>query len=151
MLRETRRVLVSKEKMMLIKSLGIALLLSLLANAGLFAYLSVVQGQKKAIQGELTLCQGVREQVQKSLEKQRELCAVKDKIISETISEQSKLEKGTDDVISKIDLLLTIPQPKIVRESNENTINIDSLLPPDVVGLLKEHCIRSKGSACTLP
>ena len=128
-----------------------ALVLSLAVNAGLITYNVVLSSQKKAIQGELTLCQGVREQVQKSLEKQKELCAIKDKIISETISEQSKLEKGTDDVISKIDLLLTIPQPKVVRESNENTINIDSLLPPDVVGLLKEHCIRSKGSACSSP
>lgn len=128
-----------------------ALVLSLAANAGLITYNVVLSSQKKAIQGELTLCQGVREQVQKSLEKQKELCTIKDKIISETISEQSKLEKDTDDVISKIDLLLTIPPPKTVRESNENTINIDSLLPPDVVGLLKEHCVRSKGSACTLP
>lgn len=128
-----------------------SLVLSLAANAGLITYNVVLSSQKKAIQGELTLCQGVREQVQKSLEKQKELCAIKDKIISETISEQSKLEKDTDDVISKIDLLLKIPQPKIVRESNENTINIDSLLPPDVVGLLKEHCIRSKGSACSSP
>ena len=127
------------------------LVLSLAANAGLITYNVVLSSQKKAIQGELTLCQGVREQVQKSLEKQRELCAIKDKIISETISEQSKLEKDTDDIISKIDLLLTIPQPKVVRESNENTLNIDSLLPPDVVGLLKEHCIRSKGSACASP
>lgn len=128
-----------------------ALVLSLAANAWLITYNVVLSSQKKAIQGELTLCQGVREQVQKSLEKQKELCAIKDKIISETISEQSKLEKDTDNVISKIDLLLTVPPPKTVRESNENTINIDSLLPPDVVGLLKEHCIRSKGSACTLP
>ena len=128
-----------------------ALVLSLAVNAGLITYTVVLSSQKKAIQGELTLCQGVREQVQKSLEKQKELCAIKDKIISETISEQSKLEKDTDDVISKIDLLLTVPQPKIVRESNENTINIDSLLPPDVVGLLKEHCVRSKGSACSSP
>lgn len=128
-----------------------SLVLSLAANAGLITYNVVLSSQKKAIQGELTLCQGVREQVQKSLEKQKELCAIKDKIISETISEQSKLEKDTDDVISKIDLLLKIPQPKIVRESNENTINIDSLLPPDVVGLLKEHCVRSKGSACSSP
>ena len=56
---------------MLIKSLGIALLLSLLANAGLYAYLSVVQGQKKAIQGELTLCQGVVKQTSESLEKEQ--------------------------------------------------------------------------------
>ena len=128
-----------------------SLVLSLAANAGLITYNVVLSSQKKAIQGELTLCQGVREQVQKSLEKQKELCAIKDKIISETISEQSTLEKDTDDVISKIDLLLAIPQPKIVREPNENTIDIDSMLPPDVVGLLKEHCIRSKGSTCTLP
>ena len=128
-----------------------ALATSLAANAGLITYNVVLSSQKKAIQGELTLCQGVREQVQKSLEKQKELCAIKDKIISETISEQSKLEKDTDDVISKIDLLLTIPQPKVVRESNENTLNIDSLLPPDVVWLLKEHCVRSKGSTCSSP
>ena len=128
-----------------------ALATSLAANAGLITYNVVLSSQKKAIQGELTLCQGVREQVQKSLEKQQELCAIKDTIISETISEQSKLEKDAEDVISKIDLLLTVPQPKIVRESNENTLNIDSLLPPDVVGLLKEHCIRSKGSGCSSP
>lgn len=136
---------------MLNKIVLYSLVLSLAANAGLITYNVVLSSQKKAIQGELTLCQGVREQVQKSLEKQKELCAIKDKIISETISEQSKLEKDTDDVISKIDLLLTIPKPKTVRKSNENTISIDSLLPPDVVGLLKEHCVRSKGSACTLP
>ena len=127
------------------------LAISLVVNAGLYTYITALDNQKKAIQGELTLCQGVREQVQKSLEKQKELCAIKDKIISETISEQSKLEKDTDDVISKIDLLLTSPPPKTVRESNENTVNIDSLLPPDVVGLLKEHCVRSKGSACSSP
>ena len=44
--------------------------------AGLITYNVVLSGQKKAIQGELTLCQGVREQVQKSLEKQKELCAI---------------------------------------------------------------------------
>ena len=136
---------------MLNKIVLYTLVLSLTANAGLITYNIVLSSQKKAIRGEIALCQGVREQVQKSLEKQKELCAIKDKIISETISEQSTLEKDTDDVISKIDLLLAIPQPKIVREPNENTIDIDSMLPPDVVGLLKEHCIRSKGSACTLP
>lgn len=136
---------------MLNKIVLYTLVLSLTANAGLYTYITVLGNQKKVIQGELTLCQGVREQVQKSLEKQKELCAIKDTIISETISEQSKLEKDTDDIISKIDLLLTTPQPKIVREPNENTIDIDSMLPPDVVGLLKDHCVRSKGSACTLP
>lgn len=161
MLRETRRVLVSKEKMMLIKSLGVALLLSLLANAGLYAYLSVVQGQKKAIQGELTLCQGVREQVQKSLEKQRELCAIKDKTISETISEQSKLEKDTDDVISKIDLIHIQPpvilKEQVVRhaspkESEQSVqISVDSKLPDSLVRMLSEHCLRSKGSPCSAP
>ena len=136
---------------MLNKIVLYTLILSLTANAGLITYDIVLISQKKAIRGELALCQGVREQVQKSLEKQKELCAIKDKIISETISEQSALEKDTDDVISKIDLLLAIPQPKIVREPNENTIDIDSMLPTDVVGLLKDHCIRSKGSACTFP
>ena len=146
---------------MLIKSVGVALLLSLLVNAGLFAYLSVVQGQKKAIQGELTLCQGVREKVQKSLEKQKELCAIKDKIISETISEQSKLEKDTDDVISKIDLM-RIQSPVILKEqvvrhtspkeSEQSVqISIDSKLPDSLVRMLSEHCLRAKGSPCSSP
>lgn len=138
-----------------------ALVLSLAANAGLITYNVVLSSQKKAIQGELTLCQGVREQVQKSLEKQRELCAIKDKIISETISEQSKLEKDTDDVISKIDLIHIQPpvilKEQVVRhaspkESEQSVqISIDSKLPDSLVRMLSEHCLRSKGSPCSAP
>lgn len=138
-----------------------ALVLSLAVNAGLITYNVVLSSQKKAIQGELTLCQGVREQVQKSLEKQRELCAIKDKIISETISEQSKLEKDTDDVISKIDLIHIQPpvilKEQVVRhaspkESEQSVqISIDSKLPDSLVRMLSEHCLRSKGSPCSAP
>lgn len=138
-----------------------ALAISLAVNAGLYTYITVLDDQKKAIQGELTLCQGVREQVQKSLEKQRELCAIKDKIISETISEQSKLEKDTDDVISKIDLM-RIQSPVILKEqvvrhaspkeSEQSVqISIDSKLPDSLVRMLSEHCLRAKGSPCSAP
>lgn len=138
-----------------------ALAISLAVNAGLITYSVALSSQKKAIQGELTLCQGVREQVQKSLEKQRELCAIKDNIISETISEQSKLEKDTDDVIAKIDLM-RIQSPVILKEqvvrhtspkeSEQSVqISIDSKLPDSLVRMLSEHCLRSKGSPCTSP
>ena len=161
MLRETRRVLVSKEKMMLIKSLGIALLLSLLANAGLFAYLSVVQGQKKAIQGELTLCQGVVKQASESLEKEQKKCKIQEDIVTDLSKEQQSLEKDTDDVISKIDLM-RIQSPVILKEqvvrhtsSKESEqsvqISVDSKLPDSLVRMLSEHCLRAKGSPCSSP
>ena len=159
MLRETRRVLVLKEKMMLIKSLGIALLLSLLANAGLFAYLSVVQGQKKAIQGELTLCQGVVKQTSESLEKEQKKCKIQEDIVTDLSKEQQSLEKDTYDVISKIDLMRAQPtvilREQVVRhtspkESEQSVqISIDSKLPDSLVRMLSEHCLRSKGSPCS--
>ena len=161
MLRETRLVLVLKEKMMLIKSLGIALLLSLLANAGLFAYLSVVQGQKKAIQGELTLCQGVVKQTSESLEKEQKKCKIQEDIVADMSKEQQSLEKDTDDVISKIDLM-RIQSPVILKEqavrhtpSKESEqsvqISVDSKLPDSLVRMLSEHCLRAKGSPCSSP
>lgn len=161
MLRETRRVLVLKEKIMLIKSLGIALLLSLLANAGLYAYLSVVQGQKKAIQGELTLCQGVVKQASESLEKEQKKCKIQEDTVTELNKEQQSLEKDTDDVISKIDLMHTQPpvilKEQIVRHASPKEpeqsvqISVDSKLPDSLVRMLSEHCLRSKGSPCSAP
>ena len=162
MLRETRCVLVLKEKMMLIKSLGIALLLSLLTNAGLYAYLSVVQGQKKAIQGELTLCQGAVKQASESLEKEQKKCKIQEDIVTELGKEQQSLEKDTDDVISKIDLMRVqspvILKEQVVRhasptkESEQSVqISIDSKLPDSLVRMLSEHCLRAKGSPCSSP
>lgn len=161
MLRETRRVLVPKEKMMLIKSLGVALLLSLLANVGLFAYLSVVQGQKRAIQGELTLCQGVVKQTSESLEKEQKKCKIQEDIVTDLSKEQQSLEKDTDDVISKIDLM-RIQSPVILKEqvvrhtspkeSEQSVqISVDSKLPDSLVRMLSEHCLRAKGSPCSSP
>ena len=161
MLREIRRVLVLKEKMMLIKSLGVTLLLSLLANAGLFAYLSVVQGQKKAIQGELTLCQGVVKQTTESLEKEQKKCKIQEDIVTDLSKEQQSLEKDTDDVISKIDLMRIQPpailKEQVVRhaspkESEQSVqISVDSKLPDSLVRMLSEHCLRAKGSPCSSP
>ena len=146
---------------MLIKSVGVALLLSLLANAGLFAYLSVVQGQKKAIQGELTLCQGVVKQASESLEKEQKKCKIQEDIVTELSKEQQSLEKDTDDVISKIDLMHTqspvILKEQVVRhtppkESEQSVqISIDSKLPDSLVRMLSEHCLRAKGSPCSAP
>ena len=158
MLRETRCVLVPKEKTMLIKSLGVALLLSLLANAGLFAYLSVVQGQKKAIQGELTLCQGAVKQASESLEKEQKKCKIQEDIVTDLSKEQQSLEKDTDDVISKIDLI-RIQSPVILKEqvtspkeSEQSVqISIDSKLPDSLARMLSEHCLRAKGSPCSSP
>ena len=161
MLRETRRVLVLKEKMMSIKSLGIALLLSLLANVGLFAYLSVVQGQKKVIRGELTLCQGAVKQASESLEKEQKKCKIQEDIVTDLSKEQQSLEKDTDDVISKIDLM-RIQSPVILKEqvvrhaslkeSEQSVqISIDSKLPDSLVRMLSEHCLRAKGSPCSSP
>ena len=146
---------------MLIKSLGVALLLSLLANVGLFAYLSVVQGQKKAIQGELTLCQGVVKQTSESLEKEQKKCKIQEDIVTDLSKEQQSLERDTDDVISKIDLM-RIQSPVILKEqvvrhtspkeSEQSVqISIDSKLPDSLVRMLSEHCLRSKGSPCSPP
>lgn len=146
---------------MLIKSLGIALLLSLLANAGLYAYLSVVQGQKKAIQGELTLCQGVVKQASESLEKEQKKCKIQEDTVTELNKEQQSLEKDTDDVISKIGLM-RIQSPVILKEQavrhaspkepeQSVQISIDSKLPDSLVRMLSEHCLRSKGSPCSAP
>ena len=147
--------------MMLIKSLGVALLLSLLANAGLYAYLSVVQGQKKAIQGELTLCQGVVKQTSESLEKEQKKCKIQEAIVADLSKEQQSLEKDTDNVISKIDLM-RVQSPVILKEqvvrhtpSEESEqsvqISIDSKLPDSLVRMLSEHCLRAKGSPCITP
>jgi predicted transcriptional regulator len=146
---------------MLIKSVGVALLLSLLANVGLFAYLSVVQGQKKAIQGELALCQGAVKQSSESLEKEQKKCKIQEDIVTELSKEQQSLEKDTDDVISKIDLMHTqspvILKEQVVRhaspkESEQSVqIFIDSKLPDSLVRLLSESCSRAKGSACDSP
>lgn len=146
---------------MLIKSVGVALLLSLLANAGLYAYLSVVQGQKKAIQGELTLCQGVVKQTSESLEKEQKKCKIQEDTVTDLSKEQQSLEKDTDDVISKIDLM-RIQSPVILKEqavrhtppkeSEQSVqISIDSKLPDSLVRMLSEHCLRSKGSPCSAP
>lgn len=146
---------------MLIKSVGVALLLSLLANVGLFAYLSVVQGQKRAIQGELTLCQGVVKQASESLEKEQKKCKIQEDIVTELSKEQQSLEKDTDDVISKIDLM-RIQSPVILKEqavrhtppkeSEQSVqISIDSKLPDSLVRMLSEHCLRAKGSPCSAP
>ena len=147
--------------MMLIKSLGAALLLSLLANAGLYAYLSVVQGQKKAIQGELTLCQGVVKQTSESLEKEQKKCKIQEDIVTDLSKEQQSLEKDTYDVISKIDLMRAQPtvilREQVVRhtspkESEQSVqISIDSKLPDSLVRMLSEHCLRAKGSPCSNP
>ena len=146
---------------MLIKSLGVVLLLSLLANAGLYAYLSVVQGQKKAIQGELTLCQGAVRQTLESLEKEQKKCKIQEDIVTDLSKEQQSLEKDTDDVISKIDLMHIQPpvilKEQVVRhtspkESEQSVqISIDSKLPDSLVRMLSEHCLRAKGSPCSSP
>ena len=146
---------------MLIKSLGIALLLSLLANVGLYTYLSVVQKQKKVIQGELTLCRGVVKQASESLEKEQKKCKIQEDIVTELSKEQQSLEKDTDDVISKIDLM-RIQSPVILKEqvvrhaspkeSEQSVqISIDSKLPDSLARMLSEHCLRSKRSPCSAP
>lgn len=138
-----------------------ALVLSLAANAGLYTYITVLDDQKKAIQGELTLCQGAVKQASESLEKEQKKCKIQEDIVTELSKEQQSLEKDTDDVISKIDLM-RIQSPVILKEqvvrhaspkeSEQSVqISIDSKLPDSLVRMLSEHCLRAKGSPCSAP
>lgn len=138
-----------------------ALVLSLAANAGLITYNVVLSSQKKAIQGELTLCQGVVKQTSESLEKEQKKCKIQEDIVTDLGKEQQSLEKDTDDVISKIDLMRTqspvILKEQVVRhaspkESEQSVqISVDSKLPDSLVRVLSEHCLRAKGSPCSAP
>lgn len=149
------------------RPLIITLLFSISLNC-LFGYLSYSFYSDKAVAEQaLETCKGTNQTLSNSLDKQEKACKVGDGIASEFKRQEQALESQSEAVLQSID---TLPKQQIEKQSLNKTdrsqsetvinetyrnapteIDIDSKLPASLVGMLKEHCSRVKGSACTNP
>lgn len=145
---------------MLSKPLILALLISLSFN-GLLGYLSYSFYSAKAVaESQLNQAVDVNKGLKKSLDKKESACKITDTIVSEYQTEKQEIVKETDSVLNEIDKLRSVPRPiEIKQKGQENAkkqtqgtyVSLDDTLPPDLVRLLSESCLRAKGSACDYP
>ena len=137
----------------------ILILLSSLALNALFVYMSYAfYGQKQVIKEKLIQCEGHTLSLKASLEREKKLCLIQDTLVTEWMKEEQQAEKDTQESLSKIDRMLTIPVIRNGISSNAegqnekaSTIDLDSKLPTDLIRVLSEDCLRAKGSPCIAP
>ncbi len=135
---------------MLSKPLVIALLVSLSFN-GLFGYLSYAfYGSKQALKSELMQCQQNTLSLEKSVENHRKLCAIQDSISVEWKKEEQEAEKDTESFVEQI-VRAVVTKEATSNETKQTYVDMDSSLSPDVVRVLGEACLHSKGSPCSRP
>lgn len=145
---------------MLTKPFIIALFVSISLNC-LFGYLSYSFYSAKAVaESQLNQAVDANKDLKKSLDKKESACKVTDTIVSEYQTEKQEIVKETDSVLNEIDKLRSVPRPiEIKQKGQENAkkqtqgtyVSLDDTLPPDLVRLLSESCLRAKGSACDYP
>lgn len=142
-------------KMMLSKPLILALLISLSLN-GLLGYLSYSFYSAKAVaESQLATAVDANKDLKESLDKKDAACKVTDVIVSEYTKEKQEIVKETDGVLNAIDKMVSTPsqvESKPKRQENvkekSNVVSLDDKLPGDLVRLLSEVCLRSKGDSC---
>jgi len=135
---------------MLSKPLILALLVSLSFN-GLFGYLSYAfYSSKQALKSELVQCQQNTLSLEKSVENHRKLCAIQDSISTEWKKEEQGAEKDTESFVEQIDKSV-VAKKATSNETKQTYVDMDSSLSPDVVRVLGEACLHSKGSSCSHP
>lgn len=159
-----------REKEMFSKPIVLTLLLSLSFN-GLFGYLSYKFYSDKAVaESQLADVVKANKSLVDSLQKKEAACKIEDAINTEYQIEKQELRTKTDSELIAIDKMIDVPAPQVqsvkplqnnannpvlrTEVSNETSnvyISLDSELPPSLVRLLSENCIRNKGSACTNP
>lgn len=139
------------------KPIILTLLVSLAFN-GLFGYLSYhFYGVKQALKGELMQCQQNTLSLEKSVENHRKLCALQDSISTEWKKEEQEAEKDTESFVEQIDKVVVAKKATVVakeatsNETKQTYVDMDSSLPPDIVRVLGEACLRAKGSPCSRP
>lgn len=150
------------------KPIILALLLSLSFN-GMFGYLSYKFYSDKAVaESQLEGVVKANKSLVDSLQKKEAACKIEDAIATEYQTEKQELRDETDSELSAIDKMIAVPTSQVqsvkalqnnannpvirTEVSNETSnISLDSELPPNLVRLLSENCIRNKGSACTNP
>lgn len=145
---------------MLTKPLIIALFVSISLNC-LFGYLSYSFYSDKAVaESQLNQAVDANNGLKKSLDKKESACKVTDTIVSEYQTEKQEIVKETDSVLNEIDKLKSVPRSVEIKQKGQENVNkqtqgtyvsLDDTLPPDLVRLLSEVCLRAKGSACDYP
>lgn len=123
------------------------LIVSLSLN-GLFGYVSYAfYGQKVKVQQSLSLCQEANKALENSVKRQQSLCKIQDAVVSEYKEEQKEHRDKTQDYLDKLDRL---SRKEEQHELHSQSI-LDRKLPDDLVRMLSESCLHSKGRACTNP
>ena len=123
------------------------LIVSLSLN-GLFGYVSYAfYGQKVKAEQSLSLCQEANKTLENSVKRQQSLCKIQDAVVSEYKEEQKEHRDKTQDYLDKLDRM---SHKEEQHELHSQSI-LDRKLPDDLVRMLSENCLYSKGRACTNP
>lgn len=86
---------------------------------------------------------------EKSIETKGKSCNITDEVVKDYILQKEEISKATESVISKIDRLPASNAPTKPKEVYEdNTADIDDLLPASLSGVLSEVCRSDKGDRC---
>lgn len=138
------------------KPLILALLVSLSLN-GLFGYLSYTfYGDKVKALASLEAALDNNKTLEKSLENQEAVCKIAEDVSVEFKKEEQEVEKDTNNTVSEIDKMVVVKKETVVakeatKNEESNYVALDGRLPDSLVRLLSEHCLRTKGSACSHP
>jgi hypothetical protein len=139
------------------KPLIIALFVSLTFNC-LLGYLSYTFYSDKAVaESQLATAVDANKDLKESLDKKETACNLTDTIVSEYQTEKQETVKETDSVLNAIDKLPSVStqeenkpkrQENAKEQSKDTPVSLDAKLGDDLKRVLKEVCLRAKGSAC---
>lgn len=115
---------------------------------GLSYYFKGVADEKSA---ELKVAQSANSTLQESLDKKTQSCDITDKQLAEYQSQTNTIVIEKNTKLSAIDALPSTPRQVKVKSNESNVAGIDDLLPPDLIGLLKQSSAVVKGSTTVHP
>lgn len=125
-----------------------SLLTLVVVFGGLSWYLKGVADQKSA---ELKVAQSANSTLQESLDKKTQSCDITDKQLAKYQSQTNTIVIEKNSKLSAIDALPSTPRQVKVKSNESNVAGIDDLLPPDLIGLLKQSSGVVKGSVVVHP
>lgn len=123
----------------------------------MFGYLSYTfYGQKEKAEESLRQALAANSMLEQSLTNQTTVCKVGDSTTAEFKKEEQEVEKDTNNTVSEIDKMVVVKKETVVakeatKNEESNYVALDGRLPDSLVRLLSEHCLRTKGSACSHP
>ena len=138
---------------MLSKPLILALVFFISLSA-LFGYISYsYYAEKQVLQERLGVSEANAKLLSSAIERAEKAHVISDKVVAEYVSESQEIVAAKDDVLERLDkLAAVVVEPVKQDEKNAiqttNFVSLGGRLPPSLVGLLAEACIRSKGVAC---